>query len=221
MNKNSISELGVELHKNVPPDWYYTSIRTNLGQKFWHNFRFREVKKIIDPVENGKILDIGCADGVFTNIILKKSHAKEIIGIDILEASIKWAKKHWHKNKKLKFQVGDAHQLNFPSNTFDAVFMLEALEHVENPQKVFEEIKRVLKKNGYAVLLVPTDSILFRIIWFFWTKFWKGKIWNDCHIQSFSKTNRLATSLKKIGFEIKDDKNFLFGMLNLVKVYKV
>ena len=45
MNKGIKS--AAEFHENVPPDWYYQSIKKNLGQRFWHKTRFREVKKII------------------------------------------------------------------------------------------------------------------------------------------------------------------------------
>lgn len=208
-----------ELHKNVPPDWYFASMKRNLFQRFWHETRFKEVRKFIDPVQ-GKILDIGSADGVFTKVILDKSEAKEIIGIDVLETSVVWANKHWSKNKKMKFKLGDAHNLKFNNNTFDAVFALEVMEHVFEPQKVFKEIKRVLNKNGYVIILVPSDNFLFKIIWWFVIKFWWAKIWQDCHVQSFSSKHSLSKELEKSGFKIEVDDKFLLGMLNLVKARK-
>lgn len=217
---NTTTKSAASLHEHVPPDWYFSSMKKNLGQKFWHNTRFREVSREIEVTKDGKILDIGCADGVFTNVILQKSKAKKIIGIDVLKKSVDWAKLHWKQNKKLEFRVGNAHELKFPSNSFDAVFALEVMEHVPKPQVVLKEVKRVLKKGGYAVMLVPTDNRLFTVIWFFWTKFWRGKIWDDCHIQSFSSKNKLADSAKKAGLEIDTDRNFLLGMLNVVKMRK-
>lgn len=208
-----------DLHENVPPDWYFDSIKRNLGQRFWHTRRFVEVEKLIEPT-GGKILDIGCADGVFTKKTLDKSKADKIVGIDVLPTSVEWAKNHWKNNKKLSFEVGDAHNLKFPANTFDAVVALEVLEHVFDPQKVLWEIKRVLKKGGYAVFLVPTDSLLFKSIWYFWTKFWRGKIWDHTHIQSFQNES-LLNLVKKVGFKIEVDKKFLCGMLQAVKVRKV
>lgn len=207
------------LHERVPPDWYVSSVKKNLGQKFWHTTRFREVSAEIEVAPGTKILDIGCADGLFTKVILEKSKASQIIGIDVLKSSIMWAKKHW-KNKKIKFSLGNAHKLKYKNQSFDAVFALEVMEHVPEPQKVLKEIKRVLKRKGYGVFLVPTDSTLFRVVWFFWTKFWRGKIWDDCHIQSFSSKNTLAKMAKGIGFVIDSDRRFLFGMLNVVKVRK-
>ena len=210
-----------ELHKNVPPDWYFSSMKRNPFQRFWHKSRFREVEKFIEPIPGGKILDIGSADGIFTKVILDKSKAKEIIGIDVLATSVAWAKKHWRRNKEMKFRLGDAHKLDFKPNSFDAVFALEVMEHVFEPQVVFKEIKRVLKKNGYVIILVPSDNFLFKIIWWFVTNFWWARIWQDCHVQSFSAKHTLASELKKAGFKVEVDDKFLLGMLNLVKARKV
>ena len=210
------AKTAAELHEHVPPDWYFSSMKRNQFQRFWHKTRFREVAKFIEPT-GGKILDIGSADGVFTKVILDKSKAEEIVGIDVLAQSVAWAKKHWKKHKELKFRVGDAHRLDFKPQSFDAVFALEVMEHVYHPEKVFKEMKRVLKKNGYVIILVPSDNFLFRIIWWFVTHFWWARIWQDCHVQSFSTQHKLGGELKKAGFDVEADYKFLLGMLNLVK----
>ena len=208
-----------ELHQNVPPDWYFASMRRNVFQRYWHERRFSAVREIADPVK-GKILDIGSADGVFSEVIQRSTSAGEVIGIDVLKSSVNWANKHWKKNKKLKFRVGDAHDLKFKAGTVDAFFALEVLEHVFDPLKVFKEVKRVLKKGGYAIFLVPSDNLLFTIIWWFVTTFWWARIWQDCHVQSFSQKNKLSETVAKAGLKIEVDKTFLLGMLNIVKARK-
>lgn len=214
----NIRKIGEDLHEHVPANWYFESLKIDPFQKYWHNTRFREVKKMITPADY--VLDVGCADGVFSNIIFKKSRAKKFIGVDIVKTSIDWAKKHWKKERNMKFMVGDAHQLNFNDNTFDAVFCLEALEHVVNPVKVFKEFKRVMKKDGYGIFLVPSDSHLFKIVWWLWLHFYpRGWVWKETHIQSF-RNNYLPIACKKAGFTIEADRKFNLGMLHLVKVVK-
>jgi len=221
MNAREKNKLrtAVDLHQNVPPDWYYQSMKRNLLQRWWHNSRFTEVGNVIEKVD-GKILDIGSADGMFTQVIAKRSNAKEVIGLDVLKTSVDWANKHWKKTKT-RFEVGDAHDLKkFKTGTFDAAFALEVLEHVHNPELALREIKRILKNDGYAVFLVPSDSTLFNIVWFIVRKFWWAKIWDDTHIQTY-KNNYLTRVSKKAGFKIEVDKKFWLGMLHLVKVRKV
>lgn len=217
MNKRISKISAKDLHKKVPPDWYYASIKRNLLQKIWHKSRFKVVGNLIEPT-GGRVLDIGSADGVFTKVILERSKADQVIGIDVLQDSVKWANDHW-KNKKVKFQVGDAHKLEFKPSTFDAVFILEVLEHVFEPEKVIEEIRRVLKSGGYVIILVPSDSLLFRLVWFLVKKFWWAKIWEDTHVQSFTG-DLLPELVKSVGLKIEVDKTFWLGMLHVVKARK-
>lgn len=175
---------------------------------------------LIEPVK-GKILDVGCADGVFSKLILDKSKASEITGIDVLKTSVYWAKNHWKKHKKMKFMVADAHKLPFANSEFDAVFCMEVLEHVYKPTQVLNEFKRVLRKGGYGVFLVPSDSLLFRIIWFIWLKFYpRGWVWKDTHIQTY-RNNYLPKVCEEAGFKIEKSKKFILGMLHAVKVRKI
>lgn len=205
------------LHRNVPPDWYKRGIKENIFQRFWHHHRFSEIRKLIEPT-GGKILDIGCADGTFTKIILDHSKANLVIGIDILPSSMSFAKKRFSGNKKLKFMVADAENLPFKKEEFDAVFCLDTIEHFFNPQKVMKEIKRTLKKDGYVVILVHTGSILFKIIWFFWENT-RGWVWKGTHVCDFSG-RKLKNLIKDTGFEVLTEKKFMLGMYRTIKAKK-
>jgi len=217
MNENNLN--AGELHKNVPKNWYFESIKVDLFQRFWHKKRFKEVSAVIEPVK-GKILDIGSNDGTFSKVILDTSGASRLVGIDVVKKTVDWANSHWKKTGKMRFIVADAADIPFAAQTFDAVFALEVLEHVFDPGKVLTDVKRVLKNNGYAVFLVPSDNLLFRIIWFLWLHFYpRGKVWRDTHIQTYNG-NFLTKISKKVGFKIVVDKKFLLGMLHLVKVKK-
>lgn len=207
-----------ELHHNLQPDYYERSIRTNPLQWFWHTRRFRNISKLIKPVKD-EILDIGSADGTFTEVITNQSGAKKAIGIDILESSVKYANQRFKKDKRIEFLVADVHRLPFKNNRFEAVFCLEALEHVFDLQKVLSEIKRVLKPGGYLVVLVPTDSLLFRILWWIVLHTW-GKHWQETHLQSFGQQNNLAKIIENSGFKIERNKKFLLKMLEAVRARK-
>ncbi len=212
-------KIGEDLHEHVPAGWYHESLKKDFFQRIWHKTRFSQIKKVSENAKN--VLDVGCADGIFSKVVLDSTQAESLIGIDIIKTSIDWAKKHWKRNTRMKFEVGDAHKLNFKANTFDAIYCLEALEHVADPVVVLGQFKRIMKKGGFGIFLVPSDNNLFKIVWWLWLTFYpRGWVWKDTHIQTY-RGDYLTKACRKTGFKIELDKKFNLGMLHLVKVRKV
>ena len=56
--------------------------------------------------------------------------------------------------EKYKIHIGSVDNLPFKDNYFDFVNCSGVLHHIEKPQKAFKEIKRVLKKNGTALIVI-------------------------------------------------------------------
>ena len=109
-----------------------------------HNYRFNAIDFIINEMKKVRSLDVGCGTrGLGTEA-----------NIDIAHPGMK------HKN----FQIMDAHHLEFPDNSFEAVSIVEVIEHVENPTQVLREIYRVLEKDGIMFLTTPNNSHLSMII---------------------------------------------------------
>lgn len=215
---NDTKKNAVELHKNVPPDWYAKSIEENFLQRFWHTARFHEISTLIEPTR-GRVLDVGSADGTFTKVILNKSRASKVVGIDVLSQSIAYAKRRFARSSKMRFRVADAHDIPYEDKQFDAVFCLETLEHVEKPLVVIQEIHRVLKDDGYIVVLVPSENWLFRcIVWPLWT-LGRGKIWKGTHLHHFNGDQVLSV-IEQGGFKIVENQKFLLGMLQAAKARK-
>lgn len=204
-----MSKSLLEIHEEVPANHYDKSIQNNIFQRYWHTRRFQEVLKVIKPV-NGPVLDIGCHGGTFTEKILTKIKSQKIYGIDVSQKAIEFISKRIPYGK---FKVADGESLPFKSGFFDTVFCLEVLEHVDSSQKVVMEIKRVLKKGGYGVILIPTTSILFKLIWSLWVLVYP--VWKHAHVQNFPKQT-LEETLKQQGLKVTYVKFFNSDMLKLV-----
>lgn len=190
------SDQQQKIFEQVPVDYYNKGVKNNLFQKYWHNKKWRTLSKFINR-DAGRLLDIGCADGTTTNQIKTFLPNCEISGIDLYKRTIDFAKK---KYKGIEFTVADAHRLPFKNGSFDVVTAIEILEHLERPEDALGEIHRVLNKNGTLVVVQDTDSILFRLVWWFWNKS-KGSVWQNSHI-SCVRPNGLVKMIKSAGFKV-------------------
>jgi len=205
-----------EVHDDVPPDYYDSSMRTNLIQRFYHGRRFKEICKL-SPRTEGKILDVGCDGGTLLRAVAESVGASRVVGVDLSDDAVAYS---LSQSPEFDLVVGDGEALPFADSAFDAIFCSEVLEHVERPEKLLSEIRRCLRDDGYGVLAVPQETPLFKFIWFFWTRFGKGKVWRHAHVQEFTADDlgRLAT---EAGFRVEEDKSFLLGMIRAVRVTPV
>jgi len=121
--------------------------------------------KLLGNVKNKEILDLGCGPGVHAKILTKKG--AKVTGIDNSSASINLAK---IESPGSKFLVGDIEKLPFNSNEFDVVFSAMVIGHLKGWNKLFNEVNRVLKKDGIFVFSIynPFKEVVIK-------KEWEGK----------------------------------------------
>lgn len=105
--------------------------------------------------KNDYILDLGCGAGRTTFALYNLGY-KNIIGVDIAEKLIEYAKNYSEDNNvNIDFEVGDATKLRFDDNTFDVVIFsyngMQCIPGEENRKNVLKEVHRVLKPNGYYI----------------------------------------------------------------------
>lgn len=103
----------------------------------------------------GKIvLDIASGSGYGTQILSRE--AKKVIGVDISEDSVEYAKQNYGSNNTT-YLVGDGEKIPLPDKHVDVVVSFETIEHIEDYKQFMAEVKRVLKDDGLLVLSTPND----------------------------------------------------------------
>ena len=128
----------------------------------WSPFRQKPVpeiasalKKYAENWHGGKILEVGC--GNCRNLLLFSYNNFECYGIDfskkMLEMSEQYCRKH---DLDVKLKYGLATEITFPDKSFDYVLSISMLHHLNtlDREKAIQEIKRILKLNGRAIITV-------------------------------------------------------------------
>ena len=147
-----------------------------LKNRFSHILTYPSYKRLLSQLEmtylnskSLKVLDYGCGKG-YDSLKFLKSGAKTF-GIDISEKYIgsakQLAKENNFKETDFNFQVMDAHDLKFESNTFDLVVGKAILHHLD-ANIALKSIHKVLKPRGRAIFIEPLADNpilkLFRIL---------------------------------------------------------
>lgn len=114
-----------------------------------HNFNIRRlIYKNIKKhsfILDGKVLDFGCGSKPYKHIF---PNATEYIGVDYLIEG------RTENIDVIDFYY-DGKRIPFEDNTFDGILCTEVLEHVFNVEEVINELNRVLKPNGKAIITTP------------------------------------------------------------------
>ena len=105
--------------------------------------------------EGSLILEAGCGIGAQTKIIAPKNRESKFVSIDMSAESLTQAKKVADSKiiDNVVFQEADIFDLPFGNQYFDHIFLSYVLEHIPNPIKALNNLKRVLKKNGTITLI--------------------------------------------------------------------
>ena len=163
----------------------------------------RKIKKIsaetLDIKPHSKVLDACCGTGDMADIIKKIQPLADVTGCDFSEKMLEIAKA---KIYNVKFIYSDVSNLEFSDNNFDFVTMAFGLRNIANPEKVLNEIYRVLIPGGEFLHLM----------------FYGNKSPYEYLVKSkrvFPEPDELIEDFEKCGFKFKKKKDFLCGAISV------
>ncbi len=179
-----------------------------LGKKFYlegllRKLRYKKVSKYVK--KEGFLLDIGCgSDFIFLKMNMDK--IKFGYGVDKRAGNLNF------KNIKIIELNLDVHQdIPIESDSIDQIFMLATFEHLAYPEKILNELRRLLKNGGEIFLTTPT-KLAKPILEFLAYKI--GLVDKEGvkdHKHYFSKSE-IEAMFKRAGFEMAKHKYFEFGL---------
>jgi 2-polyprenyl-3-methyl-5-hydroxy-6-metoxy-1,4-benzoquinol methylase len=169
---------------------------------------FKRRKKIerYTGKRHGKILDVGCATGVFLKEM--QNHGWEAYGV---EPSV-YAAGVAVDQLGLDVFKGYLNETKFKEHFFDVITLWDVFEHLPDPVETLQIIKRILKQDGKLVITMPnTDSWERKIF----KQYWAGwDVPRHCHIFSPTAIKMLLTTQ---GLHIERLISFT-GMLGAIRI---
>jgi len=158
---------------------------------------------LLDLQQGEHVLDIGFGPGYFAAELADRVGATgKVEGIDFSESMLGVAQFNCSDKSQVNLQVGDAKELPYPNQSFDAAIAVQVYDYVDDIPAALSELSRVLKPGGRAVI---ADIDWGTLIWHTedeerTTKFLK--VLNE-HFATPHMPRKLRTWLKGTDFVVK------------------
>jgi len=161
--------------------------------------------KMVPKTDLGMMAELCCGKGEAISLFYKRFSSA--VGIDISLNMLRASPFGKHSNKVYLAQ-GDATELPLPDNSFDHVVMLGGIHHINQREKLFNEIHRILRPGGYFIFREPVDDFLF---WRFIRKLiYRMSPMLDHETERPLRYEESKASIERAGLRLTDWKTFGF-----------
>ncbi len=122
------------------------------GENYWFTRHLVAYRMAGELAEGKRVIDVGCGEG-YGPALLAVS-AVDVLGVDITPEVIRHARACYGA-PNLSFEVMDVNSLDVPDGSLDLAVSLQVIEHLTDESGYIEEIARVLRPDGTALITTP------------------------------------------------------------------
>jgi ubiquinone/menaquinone biosynthesis C-methylase UbiE len=149
--------------------------------------------------------EIGCGTGYVLRAVEQAHPDVEIVGTELFVEGLKYASQ---RCKRAKLVQLDARQIPY-HNQFDLVGIFDVLEHIEDDERVLEQIYASLIYGGGVLITVPQHRWL-----------WSAVDEAACHVRRYS-ARELERKVKAAGFEVLRSTSFVSLLLPMMQASRL
>ena len=164
-------------------------------------------------LSNFNILDLGCGGGLVCEPLARLG--ANITGIDFVKKNIIAAKKHAKKsNTNIEYLHQDINNLKLKKK-YDAVLILEVLEHIKDWKKIIINVKKLLKPGGKMIISTINRNFFSKLFAIFIAENILNWIPKKTHTYSkLIKPDELRPFLNKNKINVTDVSGLIFNPLS-------
>ena len=198
---------------------FHDALRSSGGSEQAFGARFDHYVQWIEGfIKSGRSLDVGCASGLLPYKL--KQLGFEAEGIEMHPETAAWGSEHY----KIPIRVGSLELLAGESDCYDLMTMTEVVEHTQDPIWFMQQVHRLLKPGGFALVTFP-DITAFKSRYYQWLAKITGRDWlwvtnrAPLHISEFSyPTAKMLfdkTGFSIAGFRRREEDGELDGKFSI------
>ncbi|MBN2517713.1 MAG: methyltransferase domain-containing protein, partial [Candidatus Altiarchaeota archaeon] len=120
----------------------------------WYRERLDKTIELLNLEPGIRVLEVGCGYGIFSKRLIDRG--VDLTAIDVDDRCIN----KLYKQHGGIFQKGDVSALEFEDESFDRVVMFDVLHHVAKSEKAVDEMYRILKPSGYAIIWEGSEALV-------------------------------------------------------------
>lgn len=181
---------------------YYKEYYKTMGDRAYLGANCAKSSRMLQTVDwikahvkpGGKILDLGCGDGIYSELLPEYEWYGYDVNIDAAE------------KRKIQLKQGNLETPPYPYETgsMDAVVCQEVLEHMVHPERINAEAKRILTRNGIYIMSTPQHTWLINVLQGFQNLVYDPDLsWRKEHIRTFDYEAHKKL-LNSVGFVIDE-----------------
>jgi SAM-dependent methyltransferase len=145
--------LNDRLAREHPIDAYYDE--SPFFVRWIEQRRLAIIREMVDEKPGLRILEVGSGGGH----VLRMFERSRLTAVDVSGVFLDNARRNL-RGYDAEFLHGEIVKLCLPAESFDRVICTEVLEHTTNPEEILEELARLLRPDGRAVITVPNDKLI-------------------------------------------------------------
>ena len=119
---------------------------------------YQEIAEQLSLADAGRLLDVGTGSGLQLRVIHRMKPNLELYGLDISNAALQVAQRYL-QGIQVDLREGSIEQTSYENDFFDTVTCNASMSYWKNPVSCFDEIYRILKPRGSAILFEPQKDI--------------------------------------------------------------
>ena len=150
-------------------DGSYARFYTDRDTRLTHDFiaRRARVEELLERHmrEGQSVVDIGCGTGPMVEFLCERGLVYH--GVDVAEPMLDSVREAFRDKPyagRIHLKVGTSESVPYPDAQFDIVLGMGLLEYLDDMNPTFDEVARVLKPGGIAILTIPNRQSLNRFM---------------------------------------------------------